>query len=318
MPVSDLFVIPAFLFLYLCWHFRRRLRTFLIGMPLILITIVLVTYAGYCVWYFHRPSPDPERRQLAPGVSYVRAIRSSPRPVVIHVVTIDLEQPGLEFCVTPTEPTLGTRIRARTTSGFAADFQVQVAINASFFFPCYYKNPFDYYPRPGERCITCGECISQGAKYGRPEAGFNALRIAKDNHATIGDNVADAWNAVSGREILLTDGVVDAGLLNRTELMPETAVALDRLGTKMYWIVVDGRQPDFSEGVTLTELAEICKQVGGWTAIALDGGGSSTLVARAADSELEVLNCPIHGRHPPGRQRPVANHLGLRVLLNGE
>lgn len=26
---------------------------------------------------------------------------------------------------------------------------------------------------------------------------------------------------------------------------------------------------------------------------------------------LVVLNSPIHGRVPPGRERPVANHLGI-------
>ncbi len=316
MPVSDFFVIPALVFAYFCWHFRHRLRTILIGPPLLLVTIVLVGYAAYCVWYFHRPLPDPERRQLARGVTYARTIRSSPRPLVVHVVTIDLKQPGLEFCVTPAERAYDRQTRAQTTSQFVSNFHVQVAINASFFFPCYFKSPFDYYPRPGDLCTTCGECVSDGTKYSRPDAGFNALCISKDNHATIGAKVDGAWNAVSGREILLTDGAVNANLTNRDELMPETAVAIDRSGTTMYWIVVDGRQPDYSEGVTLTELAEICKEAGGWTAIALDGGGSSTLVAQSADSAPTVLNCPIHGRHPPGCQRPVANHLGLRVREN--
>ena len=75
--------------------------------------------------------------------------------------------------------------------------------------------------------------------------------------------------------------------------------------------VIDGRQPNFSEGVTLEELAAIIRAHGGWTALHLDGGGSSTLAREDADGRPSVVNAPIHGRHPPGRERPVANHLGV-------
>ena len=94
---------------------------------------------------------------------------------------------------------------------------------------------------------------------------------------------------------------------------PCTAVALDREGQRMFWLVVDGRQPRYSEGMTHVELANLCREIGGWTAVALDGGGSSTLAARDEAGKPEVMNCPIHGKHPPGVERPVANHLGVRL-----
>ena len=47
-------------------------------------------------------------------------------------------------------------------------------------------------------------------------------------------------------------------------------------------------------------------------AIELDGGGSATLVTEGEDGQPEVLSSPIHQRIP-GRERPVANHLGVRV-----
>ena len=43
----------------------------------------------------------------------------------------------------------------------------------------------------------------------------------------------------------------------------------------------------------------------------LDGGGSSTLVAEDEKKNPVLLNSPIHGRLPPGKERPVANHLGI-------
>jgi exopolysaccharide biosynthesis protein len=76
-------------------------------------------------------------------------------------------------------------------------------------------------------------------------------------------------------------------------------------------IVVDGRQPNYSEGVTLPELTQIVIEHGGDAALNLDGGGSSTLVVEGPKGEPAVLNSPVHGRIPPGRERPVANHLGV-------
>jgi exopolysaccharide biosynthesis protein len=41
-------------------------------------------------------------------------------------------------------------------------------------------------------------------------------------------------------------------------------------------LIVDGRQPNYSEGVTLPELAQIAIDYGAYTALNLHGGGSST------------------------------------------
>nr|WP_324250422.1 phosphodiester glycosidase family protein [Xanthomonas vesicatoria] len=46
--------------------------------------------------------------------------------------------------------------------------------------------------------------------------------------------------------------------------------------------------------------------------INLDGGGSSTLAARV-DGRVRTLNRPIH-TGIPGRERPVANQLGVRSV----
>jgi hypothetical protein len=46
--------------------------------------------------------------------------------------------------------------------------------------------------------------------------------------------------------------------------------------------------------------------------MSLDGGGSSTLVIEGEDGLPEILNSPIDS-YIPGRERPVANHLGITV-----
>ena len=74
--------------------------------------------------------------------------------------------------------------------------------------------------------------------------------------------------------------------------------------------MIDGRQPGYSEGVSLGELADLMIEYGADHAINLDGGGSSTLVVEGTDGTARILNSPIHGRIP-GRERPVANQLGI-------
>jgi hypothetical protein len=139
------------------------------------------------------------------------------------------------------------------------------------------------------------------------------LWITKDNRVGIGGPGHEAWNGVSGKPVLLRAGQKAEGLDEDATPQPRTAVAINQGGTRMFWFVVDGRQPGYSEGVTLDELAGLCREFGGWDALAFDGGGSATVVGRDADGRAEVLNCPIHGTHPPGCERPVATHLGLRV-----
>jgi hypothetical protein len=67
---------------------------------------------------------------------------------------------------------------------------------------------------------------------------------------------------------------------------PRTAVGLDRKG-RLLLLVVDGRQPGYSDGVTFTELAEIFMGLNARYAVNLDGGGSSTMVVKG-----KVINRP--------------------------
>ena len=73
---------------------------------------------------------------------------------------------------------------------------------------------------------------------------------------------------------------------------PRTAVAKLKDG-KLLMITVDGRQPGFSVGMNLRELAELLLELGATDAMNLDGGGSTTMfvggkiVNRPSDKEGE-------------------------------
>ena len=109
--------------------------------------------------------------------------------------------------------------------------------------------------------------------------------------------------------MLVQAGEIVEGL-NNTVLHPRTAIGINKNGRWLYIVVVDGRQPFYSNGATFQELAEIIQDFGAFTAISLDGGGSSTMVIQDGDGHPIILNSPIDN-YIPGRERPVANHLGI-------
>jgi Phosphodiester glycosidase len=86
---------------------------------------------------------------------------------------------------------------------------------------------------------------------------------------------------IGGLGLLLRDGRILADHANEkmregfgTELHPRTAVGFKRDGTWVL-VVVDGRQPEISIGMSLDELARLMLALGCADALNLDGGGSS-------------------------------------------
>jgi hypothetical protein len=115
--------------------------------------------------------------------------------------------------------------------------------------------------------------------------------------------VDQARVAISGNVELLRDGKVvsrDDG-----EMHPRTAIGIDDDRGRVYLLVVDGRQAE-SRGQTMFELARMMKDLGAEHALNLDGGGSSTMIARKTNGRLGIVNTP-----SDGGQRPVPNGLAL-------
>jgi exopolysaccharide biosynthesis protein len=119
------------------------------------------------------------------------------------------------------------------------------------------------------------------------------------------------YNAVSGFALMVWNGNIVEGLDN-SDRDPRTAVGINRSGNRLIIIIVDGRQPGYSEGVTYAELAQLMLEQKVYSGMNLDGGGSSTLVVQGENGEPQVLNSPIHNG-VVGRERPVGNHLGFFI-----
>ncbi|MFK2826357.1 phosphodiester glycosidase family protein [Bacillus sp. B190/17] len=83
---------------------------------------------------------------------------------------------------------------------------------------------------------------------------------------------------------------------NAKSRAPRSAVMVDQSGRKVYFVTVDGRQKG-RPGMTLKEFAQYLQSVGGYQALNLDGGGSTTMAGRAiGSSKSKVLNRPSDGR----------------------
>ncbi len=276
-----------------------------------ILLLPLILYGGL---HFLRPPQTNQTQVLFRGISYQRQFRSQPRPMLIHIVSIDLTAPGVKPLVTPgIAPEQGLETKARTTSAFLREFKVQVAINASYFHHFVENTPWDYYPHSGDPSYPLGEVISHGNRYSKPEPGWRVLCFM-NNRAQMLDSdecPKGTIQGVAGSQILVEGGKPKAKNLQQQndKPYPHVAVAIDQAGKKLWLIVVDGKQPLYSQGVTKKELANIAIALGADTALNFDGGGSTTLVV-AKNTEAKVLNAPIHTKIPM-RERPVANHLGF-------
>lgn len=260
----------------------------------------------------HRPRPDDEARPLFRGVTYTREVEEEPRPTIAHVVTVDLDAPGIRLLVTPGDPALPRPLIGRTTSAFLAEFHVQVAINGDFFDPWWSHTPWDYYPRAGDPVSVDGPAIANGVVYSRQSRNPRprTLYVTRDNQASFDAPLGEPHQAISGIELLQAGEPRIADTAFARAPHPRSAVALDRSRRRLLLVAVDGRQPNYSEGMALPELLALITRHGGHDAALLDGGGSTALAIENAAGEPEVLSSPVHTRIP-GRERPVANHLGV-------
>ncbi|HAV76989.1 MAG TPA: hypothetical protein DCX53_06500 [Anaerolineae bacterium] len=279
------------------------------------LLVIGLCVGGYTLYDRGRPAPIPMKRTLYDGVVYRRIIKVSPRPMIVHVITIDRTNSKAKFLITPPGSDGELPLKARTTSQFLNDFDLQIAINGDGFSPWWSRSPADYYPRVGDPVVPLGFTASRGKIYATGDIGKvgvePTLYITRQNYPSFNIRPGNVWFAISGDRMLVSKGKVESGL-DDTEPDPRTAIGINQNGRYIYLVVIDGRQPFYSNGATFLELAELMKKQGAYFAMALDGGGSSTMVIEGENGEPQILNSPIDN-YIPGRERPVANHFGVFI-----
>lgn len=281
-----------------------------------ILIIISLCVGGYLFYDRGRPVPVPMKQKLYEGVIYRRVVQFVPHPMVAHVIVIDTNVEGIVFLVTPPDSEGKTPLNARTTSQFLDEFNVQIAVNGDGFVPWWSRSPVDYYPHVGDPVTPLGLAASRGDVYAQRDTSAigiePTLYISRRNELTFNNNrPQNVFNAISGDRMLLLQGEIVQGL-DDSELDPRTAIGINKNGRYLILVVVDGRQPFYSEGATYVELAKLMLKFGASYAMNLDGGGSSTMVIEGEDGKPVVLNSPIDN-YIPGRERPVANHLGIYI-----
>lgn len=240
----------------------------------------------------------------------------------VRAVRVDLRAPGIDFFTTPGNGEAALETMSETATEFARRHRVQVAINANYFSPCCAPGEKDL----GGLAISAGVVVSPPVRAG---PGDCVLAITKQNQAVIRKSdvtfrEADYWTAVAGSGIILQAGKKPARESPAGPLPahPRTAVGVSQDGRYLVLLVIDGRQPGYSDGATLEETADWLLRFGAHDGLNLDGGGSATLV-REEQGRILVANRPSGtARRPPGGddqparvrgQRSNGNHLGVRA-----
>jgi exopolysaccharide biosynthesis protein len=244
------------------------------------------------------------------GVEYAHFVLDSPRKAIVNAVRVDLQAEGISFIVSPENRTKGfpaSESRLQTTYDFATAYHVQVAVNAN---PFRDLNGGGY--EAGDPADLRGYSGSNGVMSSSDGEGLPALAIAADNRAAIveGGIPQGARYVVGGFSQVVRNGTKTPCSEPRCEAAhPRTAAALADGGRTLILVTVDGRQQGISEGLTISELADLLAGLGARDAVELDGGGSTTMVL--SDSAPRVVNTPVGLGDRPGTLRPNGNSLGV-------
>lgn len=134
------------------------------------------------------------------------------------------------------------------------------------------------------------------------------------------------YNALSGKCMLIEAGASVAP--DEPDLHPRTAAGIEADG-KILLITIDGRETGRSEGMKLSEVADVLIGLGAQQGLSFDGGGSTTFVmadpaSAANDPQVKNLPCDPFSKanegKEHGKERPVGNSLAVfaRVKNTGD
>lgn len=261
--------------------------------------------------FLERMAPDSVRTvHVAEGIWY-RYVWTSAGPWAIHLVEVDLVRCQLGLAVARAPAQIGKLGgHARVSDMVMAENvdEAIVAVNGDFFTP--------------EGTPLGPEMTADGLRSARPRPvvawwpgsrpWIGQARVEEDSVLAIGPRRVvghgEEGAVVGGYPELLDAGrrvgdlLVSANPAFAASRHPRTAVGIEPGRDVLWMVVVDGRQGDYSLGMTLPELTELFEALGVTEALNLDGGGSSVLVVRG-----RTLNRPSEGN-----ERDVVNALLVR------
>lgn len=225
------------------------------------------------------------------GVSYNEydCTDKSGAPVKLFTLDVDMKSVSL-YIGTPEDGYKSTEVKAKIPemidSAIANGVDVVAAVNADF---------FDMF---GD-CHPSGLCVKNGRVVANAESKRPFIGVKKDGTAVITDltecpeMINELEQAAAGLQMIVKDGRVyqwdELETFSFTR-HPRTAAGIRKDGSVIL-LVADGRIPEYSNGASLVDLAEILISMGADRAINMDGGGSSIVLTKD-DSGFNVRNTP--------------------------
>jgi hypothetical protein len=260
--------------------------------------------------------------------SSIETIRPSWQPFADSIMYLHGKaiQPQLEFWAIRID--LGapnTRIVTRTGAGNQSgnlSTRVSSFVRSNNLFAGINAVPFDIVSSTeGQPVKNMGLVVSAGKMLSGVNPYYDAVVFYKDGTAAIcrqaeirSDEIETIENAIGGFYQILTDGQPSQRTINSSERHPRSAAGISSDGKFLYLLVIDGRRTD-SVGATEKETALLLVNLGSWSGLNFDGGGSSALAMRYPDGNVKAVNMPVHGGIP-GRERAVAGCLGVTLRAN--
>lgn len=244
-------------------------------------------------------------------LDYRSESRSEPRPLWIHILQFDLADKTHELAVAVGEDPDGdgpAESQMVDPKELASQVELVFAVNANAWstLPPTQTGQAPQFVEGGASDVL-GWVVADGVERSPVEKSVWSFWLDEDGVGHIG-NLSEAVSArlaISGFAGLLSEGAILPKENPDSPLHPRTALGLDAQGRIVTLVVVDGRQPGFSEGMNEHELAELMRELGCWNALNLDGGGSAVMLLKQ-----EVLNSPSQSQ----RLRPVPVMIGLRKI----
>jgi hypothetical protein len=214
----------------------------------------------------------------------------------VCISVVDLTDKNLEVVITPelTEKWL--------TSAFAKQNNCVVAVNGEA----------GMNPRQGcgfgewiGNWIVKGKTILLMDNDKRPFLSFDKNNHAKYFREELVDKTLtdEKYNTIWGR----FDIILKGDNLEREPgwQQPRTIMGIDKTGSKLFLMVVDGRQPAYSMGMGLKEAADILLTLGCYEAMSCDQGGSACMYLKSTGG---IVSRP----SDDGRERFTYNHFGIK------
>jgi exopolysaccharide biosynthesis protein len=243
------------------------------------------------------PSAELKQRPVNEAIQLLTFSQKNPN-AVCFVARIDLNHPEVDIQITP------EKREKYLTSTFAEQNNCVIAINGeageTMAMDC----------ELGEwsgNWVSDGKVVMMADSDKRPFIGFTAQNKATYyEEAFVDTDYKDAYfNAIWGRFDILKKGQLVTH--DNDKPYARTVMGLSDDSNYLFLMVVDGKRPDYSAGLTYSDCARVLAALGASDAMACDQGGSSCMYVRNMGG---IINRPADS---DGIERPIYSHFGVAM-----